>query len=167
VNSMFENRLGAGLVGAAGVVALLTGSAAVAGAAPVDTQATVTLTPGPGIPDLGGELWYVHGGRFKVTIKATTGSDGGPQGYLIVSIPDELRLIGFEGDGWYCEDEADDDAEFDCLIEEPRGPGESWPDLTVEVKAQTTVIDTFDVYLQGDGTESAHAGHAFNYDTSG
>jgi hypothetical protein len=161
---MLPNKGFAGLIGTAGAIALLMGSATAANATP-SYQAQVELTPGHGIPVLEGGSWYVHG-PFNFTVKAKAGSAGNEQGYFFVSLPNEFHLTSFSGDGWYCDDDSTTDFEFDCLNETAVGPGQSWPEITVEVAATTTVTDTLDVYLQGEDTEEAHAGVPFKYDTS-
>ncbi|MEO6086709.1 MAG: hypothetical protein ABIQ18_26705 [Umezawaea sp.] len=162
---MLPNKGIAGLIGTAGVIALLAGSATAANATP-SYQAQVQLTPGHGIPVFEGGLWYVHG-PFKFTVKATAGSAGNGQGYFIVSLPNEFRLGSFSGDGWHCDDDSTTDFEFDCLNETAVGPGQSWPEITIDIGANTSVTDTLDIYLQGEDTEEAHTGVPFHYDTSG
>jgi hypothetical protein len=161
---MLPNKGFAGLIGAAGAIALLASSATVANATP-SYQAKVELTPGRNIPVRPNGSWYVHG-SFTFTVKATAGSAGNGQGYFIVSLPNEFRLGSFTGAGWRCDDDSTTDFEFDCLNETAVGPGESWPEITISIGASTTVTDTLDIYLQGEDTEEAHTGVPFYYDTS-
>lgn len=102
-------------------------------------------------------------GRFSVDITDIGGEDL-DETTIFVSIPPEIDISRYEGDGWNCWDV---DGGVECHNGHVVVPGEAWPrlDLGFDVDHMTSP-DSIDVYATTGDFGPAHEGIPFKTDTS-
>ncbi|MET1071124.1 MAG: hypothetical protein ABWY11_00610 [Umezawaea sp.] len=124
----------------------------------------VTLTPSQYVVVLDGGHWYNHALSLTATISVTNtgGSTGGaPLEVSVALAPNLMRTRDSRGDRWNCREVENG---LVCSNPDTVAPGESWPDLAVDITAAEGCRGTIDVITAGPG--AVEEGVAVNMDTS-
>ncbi|WNV88354.1 hypothetical protein [Umezawaea sp. Da 62-37] len=141
----------------------MTGTAAAAADSGRSAPVRVDIEPGRGIVVTPDDYWYIRG-TFSFTVSVTdVGEDNDENLFAFVSVPDEIRMVGYEGERWEC---AAVEGGVDCSNPDLVVPGEAWPLLTITATGTGYVQDTLDVHAIADSDEWTQTGTPFVYDTS-
>ncbi|PRY37804.1 hypothetical protein [Umezawaea tangerina] len=123
----------------------------------------VDIAPGKGIVVTPDDYWYVRG-TFSFTASVTDVGEADDENlFVFVSVPDVIRMTGYQGDRWRCESV---EGGVDCTNPDLVVPGEAWPLLTITATGAGYVQDTLDVHAVADSAEWTQTGTPFVYDTS-
>jgi hypothetical protein len=151
-------------------VALAFGVAPAANAAGEQAPVSIDIIPGHAMywRDTMG-WWEIKAsyGRFAVDI-TDAGSEDLDETTIFVSIPRDIDVSHYNGEGWECWD-VDEGGNYgiECHNGHIVVPGEAWPrlDIGFDVHTHMSSPDSIDVYVTTGDYEPAHSGIPFKTDT--